>query len=96
MRKALEPITKNVLVLLAGVLIALASGSASADDFSDTVELFKNAGQSAAFFQKSYGYAVFPTVGEGGLVVGGAHGSGKKDAATVGSTTTRAWPCSPS
>jgi lipid-binding SYLF domain-containing protein len=29
------------------------------------------------FLNKSYGYAVFPTVGKGGLVVGGAYGKGE-------------------
>jgi lipid-binding SYLF domain-containing protein len=28
------------------------------------------------FFDDSYGYAVFPSVGKGGFVVGGAHGTG--------------------
>ena len=28
------------------------------------------------FFDESYGYAVFPNVGKGGFVVGGAHGNG--------------------
>src|SRR5260370_26074778 len=48
-----------------------------ADDYSDTVTLFKNAGESASFFGDCYGYAVFPTIGQGGLVVGGAHGKGR-------------------
>jgi len=39
--------------------------------------LFKNAGESAAFFQNSYAYAVFPDIGEGGLIVGGAFGKGQ-------------------
>jgi len=50
---------------------------ALADSYSDTVALFKNAGASSAFFKSSYGYAVFPTIGKGGLVVGGAHGTGR-------------------
>jgi lipid-binding SYLF domain-containing protein len=29
------------------------------------------------FFDKAYGYAVFPTIGKAGLVVGGAHGTGR-------------------
>jgi lipid-binding SYLF domain-containing protein len=66
--------------LVRGFLLAAFLASTStpvlADEYSDTVALFKNAGQSAAFFAKSYGYAVFPTVGKGGLVVGAAHGSG--------------------
>jgi lipid-binding SYLF domain-containing protein len=58
------------------VFFALVAGPARADSYSDTVTLFKNAGQSASFFAKSHGYAVFPTVGKGGLVVGAAHGKG--------------------
>jgi lipid-binding SYLF domain-containing protein len=60
-----------------GALSLLTSAAASADSYTDTVALFKNAGQSAEFFTNSYGYAVFPTVGKGGLIVGGAHGTGR-------------------
>lgn len=52
-------------------------GMAAADNYADAVALFKNAGESATFFSNSYGYAVFPTVGKGGLVVGGAFGQGR-------------------
>jgi len=45
--------------------------------YADTVALFQNAGQSAAFFSNSYAYAIFPTVGEGAIVVGGAGGKGR-------------------
>ena len=62
--------------ILSAVLLAAASIPASADDYSDTIKLFRGAGQSAKFFGNSYGYAVFPTIGKGGLVVGGAHGDG--------------------
>jgi lipid-binding SYLF domain-containing protein len=58
-------------------LLFICAVPALADKYTDTIELFKNAGQSAAFFNKSYGYAVFPTVGKGGFVVGGAHGEGR-------------------
>src|SRR2546430_10186026 len=51
--------------------------AALADEYSETVELFRNAGESAALFTNSYGYAVFPTIGKAGLVVGGAHGTGR-------------------
>jgi len=74
--------------LLAAAL-ALAAGSAFADSYSDTVALFKQAGASAGFFKSSYGYAVFPTIGKGGFVVGGAHGKGRvyKEGRLVGDTT---------
>jgi lipid-binding SYLF domain-containing protein len=48
-----------------------------ADEYSDTIALFKDAGQSAAFFKNCYGYAVFPTVGKGGIGVGAARGTGR-------------------
>jgi lipid-binding SYLF domain-containing protein len=56
--------------------LTLSALPALADSYADTIGLFKNAGASAAFFASSYGYAVFPTIGKGGLVVGGAHGTG--------------------
>ena len=51
--------------------------SAWADRFQDTIEVFRGAGESGAFFERSYGYAVFPTVGRAGIGVGGARGSGR-------------------
>ncbi len=62
---------------LLGTALALPALPALADSYSDTTALFKNAGASAAFFKSSYGYAVFPTVGKGGFVVGAAHGTGR-------------------
>lgn len=52
-------------------------GEASDDTYSKAVRVFKEAGQSEAYFSKSYGYALFPTVGKGGFVVGGARGTGR-------------------
>jgi lipid-binding SYLF domain-containing protein len=63
--------------LLMMALFAFASAPVWADDYTDTTTLFKNAGQSAGLFAKSYGHAVFPTIGKGGLVVGAAHGNGR-------------------
>jgi lipid-binding SYLF domain-containing protein len=60
---------------LLGVCLPL--GAARADNYSDTVAVFKDAGKSAAFFDHSYAYAIFPTIGEGGFIVGGAHGDGR-------------------
>lgn len=57
--------------------LASAAGPAFADDYSDTISLFKQAGASAQFFKSSYGYAVFPTIGKAGFVVGGARGKGR-------------------
>jgi lipid-binding SYLF domain-containing protein len=67
---------KRALSLLAGVMLLAAGALAVADEYSDAVTLFKNAGQSSAYFKNCYGYAVFPSIGKGGLVVGGARGTG--------------------
>ena len=70
----MRKITSLCLLITALMLPAL---RALADDYTDTAALFKNAGASAAFFSSSYGYAVFPTIGKGGLLIGGAHGKGR-------------------
>lgn len=58
-------------------LVLLWGAAAVADDYTDAAQLFKNAGESREFFNSSYAYVVFPTVGEGAFVVGGAHGKGR-------------------
>jgi lipid-binding SYLF domain-containing protein len=60
---------------LAAVLL-LTAGAAYAGKCADTVVMFKNAGDSARYIPKSYAYAVFPTIGAAGFIVGGAHGTG--------------------
>lgn len=67
----------NLHAIVTAAMIAMMSWPAMADNYSDTVKLFQDAGQSSTFFGKSYGYAVFPTVTKGGLGVGAAHGSGR-------------------
>ena len=57
--------------------LLMVATAAVADDYSDTISVFKNAGESGTYFGHSYAYAVFPTVGKGGLGVGAAHGSGR-------------------
>jgi lipid-binding SYLF domain-containing protein len=69
--------TIRAAVLAIAAALCLVATPAFADKYADTVSLFKNAGQSASFFGKSYGYAVFPTIGKAGLGIGGAHGEGR-------------------
>ena len=65
------------LGILASAVLLLFAVASFADEYSDTTELFKNAGQTKRFFDNSYGYAVFPSIGKGGLVIGGAYGRGR-------------------
>ena len=70
--------TRSLRSLLIAGLAALAlTSQAFADEYAETKELFRNAGQSASFFDRSYGYAIFPTIGKGGLGLGGAGGRGR-------------------
>jgi lipid-binding SYLF domain-containing protein len=63
--------------VLAFLLFIAPFGSVLADKYEDTIKIFKNAGQSGEYFKNAYGYAVFPTIGKAGLVVGGATGKGR-------------------
>lgn len=45
-------------------------------DYTQTIEMFRTSA-SGRFFDNSYGYAVFPTVGKAGIVAGGAFGNGR-------------------
>jgi lipid-binding SYLF domain-containing protein len=68
---------KTAIVGALLAVFALINAPARADEYSDTVTIFKNAGASGKFFSNCYGYAVFPTIGKGGIGIGGAHGSGR-------------------
>jgi lipid-binding SYLF domain-containing protein len=73
-KPAMQRIFKAVILLS---LLSAAGQSAWADSYSDTIDAFRRAGESGAFFGQSYGYAVFPTIGKGGIGIGGAHGKGR-------------------
>lgn len=68
------PFARALLVL---IMACLPAALAHADKYDDALKTFRNAGESSGFFDNSYGYAVFPTIGKGGIGIGGAHGSGK-------------------
>ncbi len=64
--------------MVAFLLIAGSSSLAFADSYSKTISVFKQSEAVQPFFKNCYGYAVFPTVGKGGIVfVGGAFGEGQ-------------------
>ena len=64
----------GIIVLM--VILSFA-GAAYADSFSDTIATFKKSPVVQPFFKNAYGYAVFPTVGKGGIGIGGAYGKGQ-------------------
>jgi lipid-binding SYLF domain-containing protein len=69
--------TRRLLFALALCAMALGVSPARADEYQDTMNIFKKATESSGFFKTAYGYAVFPTIGKGGVGVGGAYGKGR-------------------
>ncbi len=69
--------TRTLQSLFATALVLLTLKTAHADEFDDARKNFINAGESAAYFDNCYGYALFPTIGKGGMGIGGAHGKGR-------------------
>jgi lipid-binding SYLF domain-containing protein len=63
--------------LLFVAALFLPAASAWADEYSDTINVFKKAQESRDFFKTAVGYAVFPSIGKGGVGVGGAYGKGR-------------------
>lgn len=60
-----------------------------ADNYTETIELFKKSPEVQPFFADAYGYAVFPMVGKGGIGLGGAYGKGRvfRDGAATGTVS---------
>jgi lipid-binding SYLF domain-containing protein len=82
----MKNLLKTTLVLL---MVSLPLHVAWADEYSDTIKSFQEAGESGSYFTKSYGYAVFPSIGKAGIGIGGAHGTGKvyKQGKPIGEAT---------
>ncbi len=60
---------------MVATLLAFTAQFTAADEYTNTLESFGNAG-AAKFVDVAYGYAVFPTIGKGGIGIGGAFGEG--------------------
>lgn len=57
--------------------VSFFSGVALADSYSNAISVFQKSETVQPFFKNCYGYAVFPTIGKGGIGIGGAYGEGK-------------------
>jgi lipid-binding SYLF domain-containing protein len=68
---------KILLLTICALWVAGTGAPISADDYDRTISIFKQSPAVQPFFNTAYGYAVFPTVGKGGMVVGAAFGKGR-------------------
>jgi len=76
--------------LLALVLcVSTADLAKATDEYTSTIDIFRNSPVVTRFFNDSYGYAVFPIIGKAGFVVGGSYGRGRvyQDGRVTGSST---------
>jgi lipid-binding SYLF domain-containing protein len=85
--------SKRLLVGISIVvlLIALpADAKRKVQDYSATISEFKKIEVVAKFFGGAHGYAVFPSIGKGGLGIGGSHGKGQvyRGGEVIGFTST--------
>ena len=69
-----------VAVFALGAWLAVPAAAQDEDDLEEIrevmAEMVEGDAGMAEWFSDSYAYAVFPSVGKGGFVVGGAHGTG--------------------
>ena len=79
----------KLLTRLVLVLVAMPATVAWADEYQDDIQIFKDAGESGLFFDGSHGFAIFPTIGKGGIGIGAAYGKGRVyvDGKHVGDTS---------
>jgi lipid-binding SYLF domain-containing protein len=66
-----------ILIIAAFTLVLFLVNPAQADKYADTIAVFKKSEAVQPFFKNAYGYAVFPTIGKGGIGIGGAYGEGQ-------------------
>lgn len=77
------------LIFRSMLICALLIQPALAGDYDATIAEFRKAVESQGLFDTAYGFAVYPTIGKGGFIVGAAHGNGRvyRGGAVTGTTT---------
>jgi len=68
------------LILIVALVVSLAGSAWAArqvQDYTETINKFKQSSDVRPLFNVAHAYAVFPTIGKAGLGVGAAHGKGQ-------------------
>jgi lipid-binding SYLF domain-containing protein len=71
---------KTILLRATGALAMLFCGVSSAyavEDYSNRIAVFEKSPACQPYFKKAYGYAMFPTIGQGAFGIGVAQGDGQ-------------------
>jgi lipid-binding SYLF domain-containing protein len=70
----------SLFALLACVVLVApvqADNAETEGSYTDAIANFRSQPATTEFFNTAYAYVVFPTIGKGGFVVGGAYGKGR-------------------
>jgi lipid-binding SYLF domain-containing protein len=71
---------KANLLKVTGIIVMFFCGLSSAyavQDYSNSMAVFEKSPACRYFFKNAYGYAMFPTIGQGAFGIGAAHGDGQ-------------------
>ncbi|MFK7733597.1 MAG: YSC84-related protein [Pseudomonadales bacterium] len=66
-----------VVALIVGLFSLTAMAQTPDVKVQNAVSIFQSSEVTHPYFEHAYGFAVFPTVGKGGFILGGAYGTGK-------------------
>lgn len=59
------------------LLFSTLSFAAEPDSYATAAKRFKESAEAQNYFNHAYGYTLFPTIGKGGIGIGGAYGQGR-------------------
>jgi lipid-binding SYLF domain-containing protein len=68
---------KTLGVLIIVLFFGISNAAVDSKDYANTIDLFRSSPALTKFFDNAYGYAVFPTIGKAGYIVGGSYGEGQ-------------------
>lgn len=71
------------------LLLSFQAVAAESEDYQTALSDFEKPAATSEFFKNAYGYALFPSIGKGGIGIGGAHGNGQvyQDGAVTGTVS---------
>lgn len=70
-------IYRSIILIIISLSFVHCATTSTTDPYRDTISVFNQSPQVAPFFNDAFGYAVFPTIGKGGIVIGAAYGQGQ-------------------
>ena len=67
----------RVSILMVTFTLFFSAAVSAEDNYASVIKRFQASPVAQPFFKDAYGYAIFPSVGKGGVGIGGAYGAGQ-------------------